>query len=225
MNKTRPLVVGIIGGIASGKSAVTEALRDLGAVIVSADQIGHEVLTLPDVIDALVAAFGEVILKTNGAPGSEMSVVNDNTGQQLKAERVIDRQKLAALVFGTEEIYRTNRSRLESIVHPRIRAIAKERIANATSKHLADWIVLDAPLLIEGGWVPFCDRIIYVDTDAPVRLQRALERGWTETQWRQREAAQKSLDEKRAVATDVVKNNLSIEELRGQVAQMVQRWK
>lgn len=218
------MVVGIIGGVASGKSAVTEAFRKLGAVVVSADQIGHDVLAMPEVVLALVELFGKRVLVDANAPPMGVGMAQSFEGRDQQQGASIDRKKVAQLVFGDTDEHRKNRAALEAIVHPRIRAIARERLAVASSEHKSRWIVLDAPLLIEGGWVPFCDKIIFVETDYATRRQRALGRGWTEQQWLEREAAQRPLEEKRSVATDVLPNDGSIPSLESSLASLVASW-
>ena len=186
-----PVVVGVVGGIASGKSHVTQMLGELNGTIISADEIAHRVLQEPDVIDSLVKIFGSSIL----------------------TERIIDRKKLASMVFGDSEDCKTMRKNLEAIVHPRIRQIAKSDLETLKRDPNTRMIILDAPLLIEGGWLPYCDRVIYVDSPDAVRKQRAMERGWSAQEWQDRESAQLSLSEKKKHATDVLVNDGTIEEL------------
>lgn len=190
-----PIVVGVVGGIASGKSQVTRMLGELNGTIISADEIAHRVLQEPDVIDSLVKSFGYSIL----------------------TERSIDRKKLASMVFGDSEVCKTMRKRLEAIVHPRIRQLAKSDLETLKRDPNTRMIILDAPLLIEGGWLPYCDRIIYVDSVDNVRKKRAMERGWNAQEWQDRESAQMSLSEKKKYATDVLLNNGTIEELTQRV--------
>ncbi len=194
-----PVVVGVVGGIASGKSQVTRILGAMGATIISADEIAHRVLLEPDVIDRLVEIFGKNILIEDG----------DHPG----LIQAIDRKKLASLVFGDSEDSQSMRKKLEAIVHPRIRQIAKSELDTLRREPKTDMIVLDAPLLIEGGWLPYCDRVLYVDSPDAVRRQRAIERDWSAQEWLDRESAQLSLSEKKKHATDVLVNDGTIEEL------------
>ena len=193
-----PVVVGVVGGIACGKSHVTRMLGELNGTIISADEIAHRVLQEPDVIDSLVKIFGNSIL----------------------TERSIDRKKLASMVFGNSADCKTIRKNLEAIVHPRIRQIAKSDLETLKRDANTHMIILDAPLLIEGGWLPYCDRIIYVDSPDAVRKQRAMERGWNAQEWQDRESAQMSLSEKKKHATDVLLNNGTIEELKQRVLEL-----
>ncbi len=186
-----PIVVGVVGGIASGKSQVTRMLGELNGTVISADEIAHRVLQEPDVIDSLLQIFGDSIL----------------------TERKIDRKKLASMVFGDSEVCITMRKKLEAIVHPRIRQLAKSDLETLKLDPNTRMIILDAPLLIEGGWLPYCDRIIYIDSPDNVRKKRAMERGWSAQEWQDRESAQMGLSEKKKYATDVLLNIGTIEEL------------
>ena len=205
-----PVVVGVVGGIASGKSQVTRMLGALNATIISADEIAHRVLLEPDVMDSLVEMFGKSILIENG----------DHPG----LSRVIDRKKLASMVFGDSAGSQTMRKKLEAIVHPRIRQIAKSEMEAIKQEPKTDMIVLDAPLLIEGGWLPYCDRVIYVESPDAMRKQRAMERGWSAQEWQDRESAQLSLAEKKKHATDVLVNDGTIEELTQRLLELKGSW-
>jgi dephospho-CoA kinase len=195
----RPTVVGVVGGVASGKSEVTRHLERLGARVIHADAIGHEVLRQAEVIEILRHRFGD-------------GIIDPTTGQ-------IDRSKVAAFVFGNEAVAVSNRRFLENVVHPRIR----ERIHLALDESLVDptlnMVVLDIPLLIESGWMDSCDRIVFVDASPEVRRSRAHARGWNDEQLQARENAQLGIDKKRAAATDQFENSGTLEELRDQVEQ------
>lgn len=203
----RPVVIGVVGGIASGKSEVTRLFVSMNCDIISADEIAHRVLKMPDVIESLVSIFGEDILREPAA--------------KLGEPRQIDRKKLGALVFGDTEDKQVMRKKLEAIVHPRIRELGRAELASLVLEATHPMIILDAPLLIEGGWLPYCDRVLFVDSPEAMRKQRALERGWTEKEWRDREVAQLSLAEKRKAASDVLVNDGSVEQLKQRVADFV----
>jgi dephospho-CoA kinase len=201
----KPVVLGIVGGIACGKSEVTRMLGELGGALISADAIAHRVLLEPAVIENLVAIFGDQILR-----------------QEVPAVvRAIDRRLLGAMVFGASAEKVAMRRKLEATVHPRIRQLAREELERLEQEAFAKFIVLDAPLLIEGGWLPYCDRIVMVESPDELRQKRAAERGWSKQQWMDREAAQLSLEEKRKHATDVLINDGSIDVLRQQVQALV----
>ena len=205
-----PFVVGVIGGIASGKSQVTRILGALNATIISADEIAHRVLLEPEVIDLLLKIFGKNILIENG----------DHPG----LSRAIDRKKLASLVFGDSADSQTMRKKLEAIVHPRIRQIAKSELDTLKQDTSMQLIILDAPLLIEGGWLPYCDRVIYLESPEAMRKQRAMERGWSAQEWQDRELAQLSLSEKKKHATDVLVNDGTIQQLTQRVLELNGSW-
>lgn len=189
----RPLVVGVIGGVGSGKSEVTRYLERLDALVIHADSLGHEVLREQEVIDALTKYFGS-------------EIVDQETGH-------IDRTRVASRVFGDTDESKTSRLMLESIVHPRIRQRIRETLDVALSHAKHPVIVLDVPLLIESGWIDHCDRVIYVDAPLETRWNRSKERGWTREQFQARESAQVDLDTKRQSATDVLCNAGSLESL------------
>ena len=203
----KPVVIGVVGGIASGKSEVTRMLGAMNAVVVSADEIGHRVLRMPDVRESLVSIFGDCILRVAAA--------------DLDESRQIDRKKLGAMVFGDTQDKQVMRKKLEAIVHPRIRELGRAELARLVQVSSNPMIILDAPLLIEGGWLPYCDRVLFVDSPEAMRKLRALERGWTEKEWRDREAAQLSLAEKRKSASDVLVNDGTVEQLKQRVADFV----
>ena len=201
----RSVVVGILGGVASGKSEVTRRLEARGAHVIHADTIGHEVLREPDIRDRLIQHFGNEIL-------------SKETGE-------IDRVRVAQLVFGNAPPATENRRVLESIVHPRIRARIAERLESIqqsiSPNEPPKIVVLDVPLLIESGWNKRCDRILFVDTAEELRLARAMARGWTSNQFRDREAAQLPIEQKRRSATDVIDNNGSIGSLDQQIDKLI----
>lgn len=200
----RLLVAGIVGGVASGKSAVTRLLQERGAHVIHADAIGHRVLLEPSVRDAVVHHFGQTILDSEGVQ--------------------IDRSRLATMVFGNSPEATQNRRWLESVVHPRIRARISEELDREIARGTHSMIVLDVPLLIESGWIDRCQRVVMVEADEAVRLERAKNRGWTEASFRDREASQRSLSDKRSAATDTIENSGSMDALARQVAELVARW-
>jgi len=201
----RSVVVGILGGVASGKSEVTRRLEARGAHVIHADTIGHEVLREKEIRDRLVQHFGTEIL-------------SQETGE-------IDRARMAQLVFGNDTIATENRRFLEGIVHPRIRTRIAERLDSVQQtiapNERPQIVVLDVPLLIESGWNKRCDRILFIDTAEETRLERALARGWTSDQFRDREAAQLAIAQKRQIATDTIDNNGPIARLDQRIDQFM----
>jgi dephospho-CoA kinase len=186
------LTLGLVGGIASGKSLVADCFRDLGAVVLDADRAGHAVLREPDVIAALVERWGNQVLEP--------------TGQ-------INRKAVAQIVFagGHED----DKSFLEGIIHPRIeQALERELEQARAASPPPPALVIDAALLIEAGWDKFCDMIVFVDAPRDVRLERAVSRGWSTEQFAAREAAQLPVEEKRKRADVVIRNVRTLENVR-----------
>ena len=186
------LILGLAGGIGSGKSAVAAILGELGFVISDSDAGAREVLGRPDVIEELVAAFGRAALGNDGAP---------------------DRRVIADAVFGDESARRT----LESIIHPRLHQARAALIAR-TRDEGARGVVIDAPLLFEAGVDAECDAVMFVDTPRPERLRRVSEdRGWSKAELDRREAAQLPLEEKRAKSDAVIANDGNLDSLKKRV--------
>lgn len=190
------MVVGIVGGIASGKSLVSSVLAQLGAEVVPADRLGHEVLREPAIIAAARNQWGDDVLAPDGQ---------------------LDRQKIAKRVFGDSPQAVAERHFLEGLTHPQIAARVREAISRFATLGDTDVVVLDAALLLEAGWDEYCDKIIYVDAPHEVRLQRALARGWSAEEFAAREASQMPLEKKRSHADIVIHNAHSPEETTKQV--------
>ncbi len=186
---SQPPVVGILGGIGSGKSAVARGLANcFKSVVIDADRIGHQVLLFPEVVSRLRTAFGEAIFD----------------GEQ------IDRKRMAALVFGDEPRQCEARQTLERIVHPEIEQVTQSLIAAADAS--TELIILDAAVMLEAGWDRLCDYLVFVDTPFEDRLNRIrTQRDWTADELQAREASQLPLEEKRKAADFVVDNSGSLE--------------
>jgi dephospho-CoA kinase len=179
------LVLGIVGGVASGKSLVSATLARWGAVVIDADKLGHEVLQEPAVIDAARERWGSSVATSNGQ---------------------LDRKAIAQRVFGNDATAAVERHFLEQLTHPRIAAKMREKVSELATRGDVDVVVLDAALLLEAGWNEYCDRILYVDAPPLIREQRAVARGWSAVQLAAREAAQMPLSQKRAAADIVIDN-------------------
>ena len=199
-------VVGIVGGIASGKSAVAELFRQRGAAVIHADQIGHEVLDEPDVVQRLRERWGDRILGSDGRV-SRSAIASIVFGASPDGPRASPTGGTAELRF------------LESATHPRIEARILQRIAELEHGG-TPVIVLDAPILLEVCWERLCDRIYFVEVDREERLRRALQRGWTAAQFAAREATQLPLAAKRKVADQVLDNSASIDHTLAQIQQL-----
>jgi len=188
-------VIGILGGVASGKSLVAGHFAQLGAGVLDADRAGHEVLRLPEIETAARARWGPGVFGPDGR---------------------IDRARLAHIVFTPEPEAERERRFLEQRTHPEIR-----RRLVAQAGRLAHGgvpaAVLDAPLLLEAGWDSLCDKLVFVDVPRQVRLARARSRGWSEEEFVAREAAQESLDVKRKRADVIIDGSRSPEQVRAEV--------
>lgn len=187
---SRP-VIGLAGGIGSGKSTVAGMLRELGCVVADSDALAQEALEDPDVRDALVTWWGSPVLDARGR---------------------VDRAAVARIVFVRPQ----ERSRLESLVHPWIEVRRRALFAEAPGDAAA--LVIDAPLLFESGLDRECDAVIFVETDRPTRIQRLVaSRGWYEEEVEKREDSQLPLDEKRTRSDYVVVNNGGLPALAEQI--------
>ncbi|MEC5384373.1 dephospho-CoA kinase [Uliginosibacterium sp. H3] len=195
----RALVIGLTGGIGSGKSAAAELFAGQGASIVDADVIAHE-LTAPGgaAIPALREAFGDASINAAGA---------------------LDRAAMRTLIFSDPAA----KTRLEAILHPLIRSISAERVAAATGPY----VVLVVPLLIESGhWAERCDRIVVVDCPEEVQIARVMARSnLSEAQVRAIMATQASRATRCAAAQEIIDNAGDFDSLRAQVDALHQLYK
>ena len=182
--------IGLTGGIGSGKSTVSALLAERGAVVVDADRIAREVVEpgTPG-LAAVVASFGDRVLTADGA---------------------LDRPALAGVVFADPEARRT----LDGIVHPLVRARARELEAAAPPGSV---VVHDVPLLTETGQAANYDLVLVVEADLDARVARLVQRGLTEEDARARIAVQATDEERRAIADVVLDNTGTPEELARQV--------
>ena len=195
----RGIIVGVTGGIASGKSTVSRLLAEKGAFTINLDEIGHELLKPGSpVMDELIEAFGPDILDAS-----------DN----------VSRKKLGAIVFTNDAA----RERLNAIMHPPILQRSQSEARQLVAEDSNCVVVIDVPLLIEGGRQELVDVIVVVITSTENQLQRLLERSVEEGRPLNREEAQARisaqipLSEKVKFAHFVIDNNCPLEELSHQV--------
>ncbi|MGH9041735.1 MAG: dephospho-CoA kinase [Acidimicrobiia bacterium] len=194
------LLVGLTGGIGSGKSTVSGALEERGAVVIDADAIARQVVEpgTPG-FDAVVDRFGPAVVAVDGS---------------------LDRAALARLVFEDAGA----RADLNAIVHP---LVAQESQRRVTAAPAGAVVVMDVPLLVEAARSGY-DLVVVVEAPAGVRLTRLVTRGMDPTDARRRMEAQASDEERRRVADVVVDNGGSRDDLEGQVAGLwadLQRWR
>ncbi|MGE5590601.1 MAG: dephospho-CoA kinase [Bacillota bacterium] len=192
------IVIGLTGGIATGKSTVTAALRDLGVPVIDADQVARQVVEPGQpALDEIVAAFGPDLLRDDGR---------------------LDREKLASLVFADGAA----RQRLNSITHPHIlRAIDRQRQEAAAAGQRV--LALDVPLLFEAGMDRSVDRVWVVTASPSQQLQRLMGRdGLTAEEARRRVESQMPLEEKIRRADAVIDNSGSVEATRTRVRNLLE---
>lgn len=187
-------IIGILGGIGSGKTAVANEFAKLGCKVIDADRIAHELLERKNVKEKVTSLAGEGIL--------------DSAGQ-------IDRKKLADVVFADAD----KLSSLNKIIHPFVLKRAEQLINQYNRQNEVRAIVLDMPLLLEVGWAKRCDKLIFVDCKRQLRVKRAKKIGiFDENQLKIRENFQISLDKKVSIADNVIDNNSGFSALAKQVA-------
>jgi dephospho-CoA kinase len=196
----RKLVVGLIGGMGSGKSRVAAEFARRGAQVITADHLGHEALQRPEIRDQAVERWGRGILNDEGA---------------------IDRRALGRIVFADP----AERKALEALSFPWIERRFHEEIAAAEANQKVVLIVLDAAILLEAGWDARCDKLVYVHAPRRVRLERlATQRGWNAKEVEARETAQLSLTDKVTRADAAVDNSGSLEQTARQVENLLRQW-
>jgi dephospho-CoA kinase len=189
-------VIGLTGGIGAGKSTVTQMLEELGAAVVDADKVGHQIY-LPD-----LPAWREIV-DTFG-PGV------------LHADRTIDRQALGKIVFADPEALRA----LNRIVHPKMFDRMAELIAQLRARGGMKAIVVEAAVLIEANWIPLVDQVwVVVASEAVVVDRLTKQRSLSAEQVRTRIAAQLSNQERLKQAHVVIRNDGALEEVRAAVQQ------
>ncbi len=186
-------IIGILGGIGSGKSTVAAEFAKLGCKVIDADKIAHELLLYKTAVkQKVVVLFGRTILDPAGK---------------------IDREKLAEVVFADAD----KLSSLNEIIHPLVLQRARELIKQYDCQNQVKAIVLDMPLLVEVGWDKRCDKLIFVDCEQKLRLDRAKKLGFDKNQVKIRENFQISLDNKANLADNTIENNSDFSVLAKQV--------
>ena len=186
-------VIGLTGGIASGKSLVSQRLAERGAVVIDADKLGHESYRRgTETFEAVLRAFGNDIVGPDGE---------------------IDRRALGAKVFGDAEA----RKRLEAIVWPAIRRLAAGRL-QALRAQGTPVVVLEAAVLIEADWLDLADEVWLVLTSPETARKRLIERnGLSPEQADARIGAQLTNDQRRPYAQVVIENDGALDDLRAAV--------
>jgi dephospho-CoA kinase len=191
-------LIGLTGGIASGKSTAAAILRRLGAAVIDADELSRQVVRPGnEAWQEIVDAFGPVLLE----------------------DQTLDRKKLRKMVFDNPAA----RQRLESIIHPKVRALAEKSIHELEAAgHVI--IVYEVPLLYEGQLQLWLRPVILVACDVATQKQRLRDRDHlTDEEAQQHLAAQMSLAEKRRLADYVVENNGTVDELEQQLKAVLKK--
>jgi len=186
-------IIGLIGGIGSGKSTVASILTDLGAVVLDADHYAKELLLDSDVRIEIKKTFGDAVFDSEGT---------------------INRERLADRVFTHE----SDRAKINAIIHPRVRARFKELIKTQNSDSPGKIIVLDVPLLLGSELKSLCNLILMVRSPLKSRIARVQkERQWDAKELTRREGFQHSCAQKEAAADVFIENNGTIKELKREV--------
>ena len=193
--KTKP-IIGILGGIGSGKSTVAACFAELGCVVIDADAIAHEILDEADISAKLIDRWGTEVLDSKG---------------------VVKRDKVAEHVFDSEE----ELDFLNALVHPPVLELVEVLIDAHRSDSDISGIVLDMPLLVEVGWEKKCDFLIFVNCSEDKRRERIAKNAKIDIeQIKKRENFQISLDKKKEKAHYVVSNNSDKSDMAEQIAQI-----
>jgi len=192
-------VVGLTGGIGSGKSTVSQFLAELGAVILDADEVGHEAFKPnTEIWREVIAAFGRQILTPTGE---------------------IDRGKLGEIVFNNTG----SLARLNQIMHPRMYEMVKAQIEEYRRQGVKV-VVLEAPLLIEASWTSLVDEVWVTVAPESTVLRRIEERtGLSEQQSLARIRSQLSSEERARHADVAINTDCDLDELRARVSELWQR--
>ena len=175
-------IIGLLGGIGSGKSTVAAEFSKLGCLIIDADRISHALIQKNTVIQQLVNLLGPDILTAAGNP---------------------DRKKIAASVFNDPDKLKA----LNSIIHPAVLCEMDRQIKKNIQNSNFKAIILDIPLLVEIGWDKRCTRIIFIECNEQIRMERArVNKNMQTKEFKNRENFQISLDKKRCLADNTINN-------------------
>lgn len=182
LSKSKP-IIGLAGGIGSGKSTVARVMAGEGGLVIDADALAHESLRRSDVTGQIREWWGPGVLDERGEP---------------------DRAALARIIFDDP----AQRRRLEGLIHPLVAQRREQMIEAARSDPSVRFIVLDVPLLMEVGLDRECDRVVFVEADEQTRLDRVKrQRGWDREELTRRQSQQMTLDRKRSLAHDIIRND------------------
>jgi len=195
------LTVGLTGGIGSGKTTVSNLFEELGITIIDTDVIAHELVNNSSVLNEIVDTFGQKV---------------------LNQDETLDRKKLADIIFNQK----TEKQRLENILHPRIRSKVNEQIQRLrSSENPPHYVIVVIPLLFETGFADITDRIIVVMSDEENRINRIMQRDNRSTVEIRSIINHQVSDETRLRnADDIIENNHDIEDLKPQILQLHKKY-
>lgn len=194
------VVIGLTGGIASGKSTVSNMIKKLGITVVDADEISRDVVKIgKPAYNQIVDVFGVDI---------------------LQQDHTLDREKLGALIFSDQK----RREQLNKIVHPEVRKEMLRQVEKERKQGLRA-VVLDIPLLFESKLTYMVDKTLLVYVDEQTQLERLMQRnGYTETEAKLRIQSQLPLKDKRKLADEIIDNNGSLENTQTQLEAVLKKW-
>jgi dephospho-CoA kinase len=192
-------IIGITGGIGSGKSLVASCFGEIGCLVISADEQVRQAYQDPAIIAELRNWWGQDVLTPDGQ---------------------LNRRKVADIVFEDD----LQRQRLEKLIHPRVNELRQRRMNQAAADPQVRAIVWDTPLLFETGLRGGCDAIVFVESPLPQRLERVGRgRGWNEAELLRREKSQWPLDKKREISDYIIDNTADADYVRRQVSEVLFR--
>ena len=199
-------IVGVVGGIGSGKSFFTYHLKSLGACSINADRLAHDILTFPEIMDQMSSRWRGLLPSLDEYDAPE---VNDAFPGLLRAS-------VSAIVFDNPE----ELAFLQSILFPVIDKRLQESIARYHPNY-TNVLILDAPLLYEAEWDVYCNFVVFIDTPLETRIQNASNRTngkqLSEADLLKREAVQLSLEKKQKYAKFTIKNHGTKEEFQKEI--------
>lgn len=192
-------IIGIVGGIGSGKSFVSRAFGELGCLVIESDEQVRQAYQREDVKAELRRWWGDEVFNPDGTAS---------------------RSAIAKKVFASD----AERRRLEQLLHPLVGRMRDELMRAAANDPEVRAFVWDTPLLVEAGLAGQCDELVFVESTPEERLERVRRtRNWSESEWSQREKSQTPLDKKREMTKYSVRNTAGADEVRHQVREVLSR--
>ncbi len=196
-------IIGITGGIGSGKSTVARMFGEMGCLVIDADVQVRDAYQDPAIVERLREWWGdEIIQQPNSGPAQ------------------VNRKKIADIVFSDPG----QKQRLEDLLHPKVAELRQQRMVEAADDPQIVAFIWDTPLLFEAGLRSGCDAIIFVESPFSQRLERVQQsRQWGEAELRRREKSQWPLDKKREISDYIIDNTANADHVRGQVREVLFR--